>query len=77
MSILWTIEKRIQGIIKWPFQGHNSGNFGPKSKSRTSMEGQDQYQAAYMNRKGLIDFKCPQKLIEPIGSVYRFPTVES
>ena len=28
------------------------------------MEGQDQYQAACMNRKGLIDFKCPKKEVE-------------
>ena len=56
-------------------QGHNSGYFGPKSKSRTSMEGQDQYQAACMNRKGLTDFKCPKKLIEQKVRVYISPTV--
>ena len=58
-------------------QGHNLGNFGQKSKSRISMEGQDQYQAACMNRKGLIDFKCPKKVIEQKVRVYTSPTVAS
>ena len=39
------------------------------------MEGQDQYQAACMNRKGLTDFKCPKKLIEQKVRVYISPTV--
>ena len=51
-------------------QGNNSSNFGPKSKSRISMEGQDQYQAACMNRKGPTNFKCPKKLIEQKVQVY-------
>jgi hypothetical protein len=32
-------------------QGHNAGNFGPKSKSRTSMESQDQAPTACIKRK--------------------------
>ena len=39
------------------------------------MEGQDQYQAACMNNKGLTDFKCPKKLIEQKVRVYTSPTV--
>ena len=40
------------------------------------MEGQDQYQAACMNRKGHTNFKCPKKLIEQKVRVYISPTVE-
>ena len=56
-------------------QGHNLGNFGLKSKSRVSMEGQDQYQAACMNRKGHSSLKCSKKLIEQKVRVYISPTV--
>ena len=40
------------------------------------MEGQDQYQAACMNRKGLTGFKCSKKLIEQKVRVYMSPTVQ-